>query len=82
MNSDLVDRLARAFAISTFIGGSLLRYVGIPKLSDQPVPPTGPPRLERALGLRRPQLQIMRDALGVALSSADAAREPEVESGQ
>jgi SAM-dependent methyltransferase len=68
MNSDLVDRLARAFALTTSIGGSLLRYIGIRRLSDEPLPPPGGKRLEKALGLRRRQVEMMRDALNIVNS--------------
>ena len=42
INSDLVDRIASAFALTTSIGGSFLRYVGIRRLSDQALPSSGP----------------------------------------
>jgi len=63
MNSDLVDRLVTAFALTTSIGGSFLRYIGIRKLGGQPLPPPGRARVERALGLRGRQLDLMREAL-------------------
>jgi SAM-dependent methyltransferase len=65
MNSDVIDRLARAFALSTSIGGSLLRYVGIRRLADEPVPSAGRRRIERALGLRGRQLDMLREALAI-----------------
>lgn len=71
MNSDLVDHLARAFALTTSIGGSLLRYIGIPKLLGQDMPPPGARRLEKALGLRRPQIEIMRKSLRVVVTALD-----------
>jgi hypothetical protein len=70
MNSDLVGRLAQAFALTTSIGGSLLRYIGIRQLSGQSLPPPGSQRLAKALGLRRPQLEVMRKAL-VVVSTLD-----------
>lgn len=72
MTCELVDRLARAFAISTSIGGSVLRYIGIKRLSDQPLPPMGSARIEKALGLRRPQVAIMRQALNVVAAVEEA----------
>lgn len=66
MNSDVVDRLVRAFTLSTSIGGSLLRYVGIRSLANETLPPAGRRRTERALGLRGRQLDMLREALDVA----------------
>jgi hypothetical protein len=65
MNSDLVDRLARAFVLTTSMGGSLLRYIGIRRLSGEPLPATDRQRLEKALGLRGRQVEMMREALRV-----------------
>jgi hypothetical protein len=65
LNSDVVDRLVRSFALTTSIGGSLFRYVGIRNLSTQPMPPPGSGRIEKALGLRKPQLELLRKALDV-----------------
>lgn len=65
MNDEIVGRLARAFALTTSIGGSLLRYIGIRRLDRDPLPPSHQQRIERALGLRRPQVQLLREAIGV-----------------
>jgi hypothetical protein len=73
MNSDLVDRLAHAFAVSTSISGSLLRYIGITNLADNAVPVTAPQRLERALGLRRPQVERLRRVLSVDLEPPESS---------
>jgi hypothetical protein len=62
MNSDLVDRLARAFALTTSIGGSLLRYIGIRRL-NAPLPPTEQQRLARALGIQRSQVDVIWNAV-------------------
>src|SRR5206468_3858413 len=65
INSPLVDSLARAFAINTSISGSLLRYIGIKRLTGER-PDTPLRQLQMALGLKRPELQLLLRTLGLS----------------
>lgn len=73
MNSDVFERIVKAFALGTSMGGSLFRYVGIRDLAHEPRPATDSARVEKALGIPRPQLRLLRDALGSVTRVQDVA---------
>jgi hypothetical protein len=60
LNSEIVDFLLRAFAISTSITGSFLNYIGIRNLGDAPQFDSDSEAVAYALGLTTEQHAVLR----------------------